>query len=92
MRGAGRGRCRGRGGGRRGGCDHTEAGWSKAIRDLVFFFFPAAVWKGLRFEPSHKEEGNHVENEDGGRRAAQELKTFFFFYSPQLIYCVVLSA
>ena len=21
------------------GCDHTETGWSKAIRDLVFFFF-----------------------------------------------------
>lgn len=39
----------------RRGCDHTEAGWSKAIRDLVFF--PAAVWKGLRFELRHKEEG-----------------------------------
>lgn len=25
-----------------GGCDHTEAGWSKAIRDLVFFFPPSS--------------------------------------------------
>lgn len=33
------------------GCDHTETGWSKAIRDLLFFF-PAAVWKGLRSELS----------------------------------------
>lgn len=28
------------GGGGGGGRDHTEAGWSKAILDLVFFFFP----------------------------------------------------
>ena len=30
------------------GCDHTETGWSKAIRDLVFFFFsfPSSSMEG----------------------------------------------
>jgi len=56
-----------------GGGDHTEAGWSKAIRDLVFcvcvcvaFFFlflSAAPRKGTR-------RGDVVEKEEGGRRAA----------------------
>lgn len=55
-----------------GGCDHTKAGWSKAIRDLFFFFSPAAVWKGLRFELSHKEEGNYIEKEEQGRRVVEE--------------------
>lgn len=61
-----------------GGCDHTEAGWSKRIRDLVSTPptppppSAAAVWKGLRFQLSHNEEGNFVEEGEGGRRAAEE--------------------
>lgn len=41
-----------------GACDHMEAVWSKAskIRDLPPP--PTVVWKGLRFELSHKEERN----------------------------------
>lgn len=51
-------------------CDHTEAGWSKAIRDL--FFFPQQQYgRGLRFELRHKDEENYTERGEGagGSRA-----------------------
>lgn len=62
MRGAGRGRCGGTGEG--GDCDITEAGWSKAIRDLIFsppLAAAAAAWK--RLEKWNK-QGEGRENEE----------------------------
>lgn len=52
MRGAGRGRC-----GRKGGGVVTIRRQAGVRRSVTSFFFPAAVWKGLRFELRHKEEG-----------------------------------
>ena len=35
------------------GCDHTETGWSKAIRDLISFF-PSSSMEGVWAEPTRR--------------------------------------
>lgn len=67
--------------------DHTEAGWRKAILDLVFFFFLSSSSSVEGAEVCRKEGGSYVEREGGKRGntlahgSASAERTFFFFFS-----------
>lgn len=88
------------GGEREGGCDHTEAGWSKAIRDLVFFFPPSSSMEGAEVLAEPQTGGElHRKRRRGqeGSRGKEETVVIHdnFFYStytlPQPIFCAILS-